>query len=217
MLRSARPDDAEKYSPPPDQTAPRRRNVADKETDMAIASITQQSLIASLGYLDPSDTTDTTDSTGVTGLTNTADSASSSSPLSALTNNASQNSSSSSQISLSSFSQLGKLLSSLSSLQQQSPAEFKAMSAQIASDFHSAASGTSDTMQSLALNSMAGQFSNAGLTGSMSSINLSAVTGCVSGYNAYQNNLSLLDNLGGSNSSSQITDILSQNLASVMS
>ncbi|MBF0482158.1 MAG: hypothetical protein HQK81_13925 [Desulfovibrionaceae bacterium] len=184
---------------------------------MAIASITQQSLVASLGYLDTGDNTDTTgltDSTGSTGLTG---STGSSDALSALENTSSQSSGSASQTSLSSFSQLSKLLSSLTTLQQQSPDQFKTLAAQIASDFHSAASSASDTMQSLSLNSMAGQFSNAGLTGSMSCVNLGAVTGCVAGYNAYQNNMSLLNSIGGTDSSTSISDILSQNLSSVLS
>ena len=184
---------------------------------MAITSITQQSLIASLGYLDTSDTTESSGLTDTSGLTGSTASTDSSNALSLLTDSSSQSSSGSSQTSLTSFSQLGKLLSSLSTLQQQSPDEFKSMASQIASDFHSAASGASDAMQSISLNSMASQFSNAGLTGDMSSINLNAVTGCVAGYNAYQNNLSLLDNFNGSDTTSSIADILNQNLSSVLS
>jgi len=172
---------------------------------MAITGITPQSLIASLGYLD------TTDSTGTTSSTD------SSSPLSALVGSSSQSSDSSSQTSLTSFSQLGKLLSSLSALQQKSPDDFKKMASTIAGDFHDAASQTSDIMQRLSLDSMASQFSNAGLTGSMSALSTSAVTGSIAGYNAYQNSMSLLDTMTGSDTSSSITDILSQNMSSLLS
>jgi hypothetical protein len=181
----------------PDQTEQHQHNTADKETDMAITSITDQSLIASLGSLDTTDSTSSTDSSSL--LSDLSDSSSSSST------------------SLTTFSELGKLFSSLSSLQLQSNASFKMMTASIASDFHTAASESSNTMQRLSLDSMASQFSNASITGSMSSINMNSVTGGISGYNAYQNNVSLLNSLSGSTTStSSITDILSQNLSSVL-
>jgi hypothetical protein len=180
---------------------------------MSITNVTTQSLIASLGYLDPT-ATDSTD-------------ASSSDPLLAASQAATPYSSSSSSSSTStsssatSISQVGYILSSLSSLNKQDPAGFKQNAAAISKDFRSAASECSNTLQRFSLESMADQFSNASISGSMSSINLASTSNTMVKAYAGQSSLSLLDCMTGSSSqgsdfSSQVTSILNQNLSNVM-
>jgi len=174
---------------------------------MAVSNITRQSLIASLGYLDPSQgTTDSSASSAVDSLV--------------LPDESNSSSSSSSQISPNTISQIGQLLSSLSQLQGKDPAAFKEASAGIASDFNQAASNLSDPLQRLTMESMAKQFSNASLTGSISGLNLSSMSGNLLKTYTTQNEMSLLDCYNTAqqdpDSSSSISGILSTNLASLL-
>lgn len=167
---------------------------------MSISTVTSQSLIASLGCLDPTQT-------------QSADQ-SSADPLAA-----SQSADSSAQTTgstVNGISQVGYILSSLAKLQKQDPAGFKQNAAATAKDFRDAATQCGDMLQRLSLESMAGQFSNASLTGSMASINLASTSTTLVRAYAGQSSLSLLDNLGGgtlgTDLSSQVSSILNGNM-----
>lgn len=150
---------------------------------MAISNITTQSLIASLGYLDPNQ--------------NSVSDASSTDSLSALSGDSSSGTSSSGT-SLTSISQIASLLSKLSKLEKSDPDSFKDVAAEIAQDFHDAAPQCSDVLQRLSLESLAGQFSNAAITGSLKDFNLGkATSGSAKAYMG-QSTLTLLDYLNGS-------------------
>ena len=174
---------------------------------MTISSVTIQSLIASQGYLDPTSTQDSS-------------STSSSSLVSALSNTTSSSSSSSSGSASSDISQVAYILSSLAKQQKQDPAAFKKNAAATAQDFHDAASECTDTLQRLSLESMAGQFSNAALTGSMASINLASTSNTLTKAYSGSSSLSLLDCLNSDSTgdfSSQVTSILNANVQLMMS
>lgn len=169
---------------------------------MSVTGITTQSLIASLGYLDIDQSQDTSDSSSLASI-------GSSTAASAFTGM-------SSGASPTSISQIGSLLSSLSKLEKSDPEEFKQRASQMASDFNDAASQCSDTLQSYALKNMAAQFSNAGLTGSMSSINLGGTAKTLAKAYTAQAGMSLLDYMDGSQGtdfSGQLTSIMQTNLA----
>jgi len=171
---------------------------------MAISSITRQNLIAQLGYLDPNQ------ADGVSGAS-TADSISS-------LGDQSSDSSSSSTTSLTSISQIASLLSKLSKLEKSDPEGFKEVSAAIAQDFHDAAPECSDMMQRLSMESLAGQFSNASMSGSLKDFNLGkAATTSMRSY-AGQSSLTLLDYLNGNQGtdlSSQISGMVQSNLGKI--
>ena len=170
---------------------------------MSVSSITRQSLIASLGYLDPNQAQDVSDSSSLASTDSGTDS--------------SQSTQVSSGSSATGISQVGYILSSLSKLEKQDPEGFKTQAKAIAADFNNAASQCTDVLQSYSLKSMAEQFSNASLTGSMASINVgNAANTLVKSY-AAQSSLSLLDYLNGSQGSDvsgQMTSILNANLSS---
>jgi hypothetical protein len=170
---------------------------------MSVTGITRQSLIGSLGYLDIDQSQDTSDSSSLASIGSTSAASAYSSGMS-------------SGASPTSISQIGTLLSSLSKLEKSDPEEFKDRASQMASDFNDAASQCSDVLQSYALKNMAAQFSNAGLTGSMSSINLGGAASTLAKAYANQSSLSLLDVMNGSQGSDftgQLTSIMQTNLA----
>jgi len=181
---------------------------------MAISNVTTQSLIASLGYLNGSQTTGTSSSSSDPLLASSTQSQAVDS-LSSSTSSAS----STSGTSATSISQVGYLLSSLAKLNSTDPAGFKTNAAAIASDFRSAASKCSNTLQRFSLETMADQFSNASISGSMSSINLASTASTLVKAYAGQSSMSLLDSLNGSSSSdfsSQVSSILNQNLSNYL-
>ena len=75
------------------------------------------------------------------------------------------------------FSQTASQLSALAQLQSQSPAEFKALAKKISSDISSAAKDSSDPLQTFMLKTIAGQFSNAAMSGSLTSLVPSSQSG----------------------------------------
>lgn len=83
------------------------------------------------------------------------------------TSGSSQNSSVGAQAN---FSQAASQLSTLATLQNQSPEQFKALAKSIAQDLSSAAKKDSDPLQKYMLTTVAGQFSNAAMSGSMASL-----------------------------------------------
>ncbi|WP_243359579.1 hypothetical protein [Fundidesulfovibrio terrae] len=169
---------------------------------MSVTGITTQSLIASLGYLDIDQSQDTSDSSSLTSIGST----SATSAYTGISSGASPTS----------ISQVGTLLSSLSKLEKSDPEEFKTRAKQIASDFNDAAGQCTDTLQSYGLKSMAAQFSNAGLSGSMSSINLGGAASTLAKAYAGQASMSLLDYMNGSQGTDftgQLTSIMQTNLA----
>lgn len=173
---------------------------------MSVSGITKQSLIASLGYLDPTQSDDVSSATSVDSL---------------LSDSSNSSSDSSTQLSASTISQVGQLLSSLSKLHGKDPTAFKAAAANIASDFNTEASNLSDPLQRLTMESMAKQFSNAALTGSMSSLNMASVSNNLVRAYSSQNSMSLLDAFNtsqqDSQSSSSMYGVISSNLSSVLS
>jgi len=168
---------------------------------MSITGVSTQSLIASLGYLNIDQSQDTSDASSLGSI----DTSSAASQYSGISSGASPTS----------ISQVGTLLSSLSKLEKSDPEEFKARAKQIASDFNDASGQCSDTLQSFGLKSMAAQFSNAGLTGSMSSINLGGAASTLAKAYAGQSSLSLLDYMNGDQGTDftgQLTSIMQTNL-----
>ncbi|MFP5240642.1 MAG: hypothetical protein ACLGQW_12495 [Acidobacteriota bacterium] len=168
---------------------------------MAVSNITRQNLIAQMGYLDPSK------ADGMSG-------ASSSDSVTALGSQSSGDGSSSS-ISSTSISQIASLLSKLSQLEKSDPDGFKDVAAAIAKDFHDAAPQCTDTLQRLSMESLAGQFSNASLSGSLKNFNLGKATSASMRSYAGQSSLTLLDYLNGSQGSdltSQISGMMQSNL-----
>ncbi|WP_243313219.1 hypothetical protein [Fundidesulfovibrio agrisoli] len=175
---------------------------------MAVSSISRQSLIAQLGYLDPSQTDSTT---GATTDTSAAGS------IGALGGQSSDDGSSSS-ISSTSISQIASLLSKLSQLEKSDPDGFKEVAGAIAQDFHDAAPQCSDILQRLSMESLAGQFSNASLSGSLKDFNLGKATSASMRSYAGQSSLTLLDYLNGNQGSdltSQISGMMQSNLGKI--
>lgn len=172
---------------------------------MSITGVTTQSLIASLGYLDPTQdqTQDVSDASSLGSIGSLA--------------NSNLYSSGGSGASATDISQVGYILSSLSKLEKKDPDGFKTQAGEIAGDFNAAADQCTDPLQRYALKSMAEQFSNASLTGSMSSINIgNAANTLVKSY-TQQSSLTLLDYLNGSQGTDmagQMSSILSANLSS---
>jgi len=167
---------------------------------MSVSSITTQSLIASLGYLNIDQSQDTSETSSLASI-------SSSSESSGISTGAAPTS----------ISQVGILLSNLSSLEKKDPEAFKESAAQIAQDFHDAADQCSDTLQSYSLETMAQQFSNAALSGSMSSINMGTTATTLARAYTSQASLTLLDYMNGSQGadfSGQLTSIMTANLSS---
>ncbi|WP_243439509.1 hypothetical protein [Fundidesulfovibrio soli] len=167
---------------------------------MAVSSISRQNLIAQMGYLDPNK------ADGMSG-------ASSSDSITALGGQSSDGSSSS--ISAASISQIASLLSKLSQLEKSDPEAFKEVAAGIAQDFHDAAPQCSDTLQRLSMESLAGQFSNASLSGSLKDFNLGKATSSSMRSYSGQSSLTLLDYLNGNQGtdlSGQISGMMRSNL-----
>jgi hypothetical protein len=112
---------------------------------------------------------------------------------------------------------VGILLSNLSSLEKKDPEAFQERAAQIAQDFHDAAEQCTDTLQRYSLETMAEQFSNAALSGSMSSINMGATATTLARAYTSQSSLTLLDYMNGSQGADftgQLTSIMTANLSS---
>lgn len=171
-----------------------------REEKMSVNSITTQSLIASLGYLNVDQNQDTSATSSL-------------SPVSAY----SESSGISTGAAPTSISQVGILLSNLSSLEKKDPEAFQERAAQIAQDFHDAAEQCTDTLQRYSLETMAEQFSNAALSGSMSSINMGATATTLARAYTSQSSLTLLDYMNGSQGadfSGQLTSIMTANLSS---
>jgi len=99
-----------------------------------------------------------------------------------------------------SISTAATLLSSLSKLQKQDPEAFKEATSDIAAGLHDAADSATDATEKYQLNSLAGKFSNASTTGSLSSVTTSSTSNALRGY-------------GSSSSSSLASSYLSGNLS----
>lgn len=174
---------------------------------MSISGITRQSLISTLGYLNPEDTQDVSDTSSLASM---------------LSNNQQTTNpyaNSNSGASATGISKVGYILSNLAKLQKDHPESFKENAAAMAKDFHDAASQCGDTLQRYSLESMAAQFSNASISGSMRSINLGSTTSNLMRAYAGQSSLSLLDYMNGAqgtNFSGQVTSILNNNLSNYM-
>ena len=167
---------------------------------MSVSNITTQSLIASLGYLNIDQSQDTSSTSSLT-------SQSSSSGSSGISAGAAPTS----------ISQVGILLSNLSSLEKSDPEAFQERAAQIAEDFHDAATQCTDIVQRYSLETMAGQFSNAAMSGKMSSINMGTTATTLARAYTSQASLTLLDYMNGSEGtdfSGQLTSIMTANLSS---
>jgi len=98
-----------------------------------------------------------------------------------------------------SISTAATLLSSLSTLQKQDPELFKETTSEIAASLHDAADDATDAAEKYQLNSLAGKFSNASTTGSLSSVTAGTTSSALRGY--------------GSSSSSLASSYLSGNLS----
>lgn len=123
---------------------------------MTVASLSaRNSLIATLGVLDPT-MTSSTDSAGAAWFTDQAGDSNSS--LTSVSSAAT------------SFSQTATLLSTLSKLSASDPEQFKEAAKEISADLREAASLATDSATAYSLTSLAGQFSNAAATGSISSL-----------------------------------------------
>ena len=91
--------------------------------------------------------------------------------------------------------------------------------AAVAQDFHDAAPQCTDTLQRLSMESLAGQFSNASLSGSLKNFNLGKATSASMRSYAGQSSLTLLDYLNGNQGSdltSQISGMMQSNLGSYL-
>lgn len=167
---------------------------------MSVNNITTQSLIASLGYLNTDQSQDTSSTSSLSSVSSGYNSTGTSTGAAPT-----------------SISQVGILLSNLSVLEKADPEAFQERAAQIAEDFHDAATQCTDTLQRYSLETMAEQFSNAALSGKMSSINMGTTATTLARAYTSQASLTLLDYMNGSDGSDfsgQLTSIMTANLSS---
>ncbi len=174
---------------------------------MAINSVTRQSLIASLGCLDPSQCMNGAGSgaIGVLGALSPLGSGGQPDPTSTLGQAASG------------ISKVAQLLSSLAQLEQQDPEAFKKVTAEIAKDFNEASGECADPLQKFSLKSLAAQFSNAAIKGSLAQFNLAQASSTMIRAYSSQSSMAMLDALGSSKTAKaygQMNSLLQTNLPS---
>ncbi len=116
------------------------------------------------------------------------------------------------------FSQAASQMSILAQLQNQSPEAFKALAKSISEDLSSAAGESGDPQQKIMLKTIAGQFSNAATTGSMSSLVPSSKGGnTLRGYGSQKISLfsSTMAQGQGADVFNQVGGVIKSNLASL--
>ncbi len=170
---------------------------------MTVASLSaRNSLIATLGVLDPT-MTSSTDSAGSTWFSDQTDSSGSS--LTSVSSAAT------------SFSQTATLLSTLSRLSSADPETFKEAAKDISADLRQAASEATDSATAYSLSSLASQFSNAAATGSISSLATAATTQGASsrlkGYASLSAGTSLFSQSLTGNGSTGLRDVINAVIA----
>lgn len=128
----------------------------------------------------------------------------------------------SSGVSQANFSQAASQLSTLAKLQNQSPETFKALAKSIAQDISTAARQSASPIQKFMLTSLAGQFSNASASGSLTSLAPAAQSGNrqLRGYGGAQaTQVSLFSPAmtqgQGADVFNQVDDVIASNLASL--
>ncbi|GAB6126987.1 hypothetical protein [Humidesulfovibrio idahonensis] len=156
---------------------------------MTIGILGNSNLKSVLNYIDVDNSTDV--------LTTSLSSAKSSSGFTPVNNTGDDTTTSTSGTSISTAA---TLLSSLSKLQKQDPEAFKEATSDIAASLHEAADDATDATEKYQLNNLAGKFSNASTTGSLSSVTTSSTSSALRGY-------------GSSSSSSLASSYLSSNLS----
>lgn len=167
---------------------------------MTVASLSaRNSLIATLGVLDPT-TTKSTDGAGSTWFSD--QSGGSDSSLTSVSSAAT------------SFSQTATLLSTLSRLSASDPEQFKEMAAEISADLREAASLAPDSATAYSLSSLASQFSNAAATGSVNSLAPSvSSTNRLKGYASLSAGTSLFSQSLTGNGSTGLRDVINAIIA----
>jgi hypothetical protein len=153
-------------------------------------------ILGMLDILATDSSSDTDDSSGVLGVSSSGSSASS---LYGSSKSASD------------ISETASLLSEMSRLQSQDPDKFKDMAKDIAEKLHEEAKDSDDSTQSFSLDSLASQFSNAALTGSMKSL-LPASSGASKAYGTTRPTLLSLA-LGGDDDSTSILEMVNSVVA----
>ena len=148
---------------------------------MSISGIgNAQYFIAKLGMLDPFSAEQTTDPL----LDPSTSSTATDTGFEPLLNTGTDSTSSASQAN---FSTAASLLSSLSQLQKQDPDAFKSVAGQISGSLRTAAQECTDPAQSYSLSGLAGKFSNAAATGSLTAVAKNASTNTLRGYGTSSN------------------------------
>ena len=160
---------------------------------MTIATLGSRYLSSALDYIDLNASTDVL----TTSLATSSSSTSSTSSFQTVNNTGTDSASSTSETSISTAA---TLLSSLSALQKQDLEAFQDATSDIASSLHEAADEATDSTEKYQLNALAGKFSNASTTGSLSAVTSSGKSSSLRGY-------------GGGSSGSLVSTYLSNNLS----